>query len=300
MKLLVCSNGSAQAERAVRLCRAVVSCCPSEVTLLGIIEAPGDSKPLLESLQRGQALLGDKGIPAELITKAGLPIPEIIKCTRETHYDLVVIGTVRKATEGRFWMPSKAYRIIKEITPPVLLVSGGASLEKALLCTGGRHYIDPAVRLTGELARCAGARVTLLHVVPRPPAIYATLPRMKESAARLLESSSELGRNLRRQKETLDSLKVAAQVRLRRGSVVDEILREIDEGGYDLVVTGSSLSRGLRTYVLGDVSREIVNRANCSVLVARSQPPPGEPSSGLRAWLGGLGRRSPGRLSLLS
>ena len=72
---------------------------------------------------------------------------------------------------------------------------------------------------------------------------------------------------------------------MRQGPVLDEIMREIHEGGYDLVVTGSALSRSLRTYVLGDISREIVNRANCAVLVVRSQEPRSEPPFRLKALL---------------
>jgi nucleotide-binding universal stress UspA family protein len=138
-----------------------------------------------------------------------------------------------------------------------------------LICSGGRHYIDGAVRLAGEIARGVGAAVVLLHVMPEPPAIFAPLRRMQETAAMLLESTSELGRNLRSSKETLEAAGVPVDLHLRRGSVLEEILEEIREGGYDVVVAGSALHRSLRTYVLGDISREIVNRAGCSVLVVR-------------------------------
>ena len=61
------------------------------------------------------------------------------------------------------------------------------------------------------------------------------------------------------------------KVVLRQGSVVSEIQSEIDEGGYDLVVTGSSRKRsGVRSYMLGDITREIVNRAACAVMIVRS------------------------------
>jgi nucleotide-binding universal stress UspA family protein len=76
---------------------------------------------------------------------------------------------------------------------------------------------------------------------------------------------------MREAKASLEALGVAVEVRLREGSVLPEILSEIEQGGYDLTVTGSALSRSLRTYVLGDISREIVNRAGCAVLVVRSR-----------------------------
>jgi nucleotide-binding universal stress UspA family protein len=185
---------------------------------------------------------------------------------------LVVIGAVRKEARGAFWMSSKSYKIIKEIRPPVLLVTGrSTTVKRLLICSGGKRYIDAAVRMAGAIAKGMSAEVVLLHVLPTPPALFAHLPKMEEDTALLLRSDSELGINLRHAKQTLQSIGVEAQVKLGHGAVLEEILRELMLGNYDLVVTGSALSRSLRTYVLGDISREIVNRANCAVLVVRGQ-----------------------------
>ena len=208
---------------------------------------------------------------------------EIIKRTEEASYDLVIIGAARKSTRGAFWMSSKSFKIIKEIKPAVLSVAGKVTaIKRVLICSGGKRYIDDAVRLTGEIARGLAATVTLLHVTFQPPGILAHLPRMEQDTDVLLRSQSELGRNLRREKESLEALGVRTEVKLRHGDVLQQILGEIREGNYDVVVTGSALSRSFRTYVLGDVSREIVNRATCAVLVARSQQFPAAPHSPLK------------------
>ena len=292
MKILICSDGSEQADRAVRVGAQIAAGAQAEVALFGIMESPGQSELLLESLKRGQALLEDRKIHAELITKTGEPIAEILKRTREAAYDLVVIGAVRKEARGLFWMSSKSYKIIKAINPPVLSVAGkSGAIKRVLICSGGRRYIDKAVWLTGQIARATGAAVSLLHVMPEPPAIYAGLPRMTETAEWLLNSDSELGLNLRHEKDTLESIGVPTQVLLRRGPVLEEILLEIHTGDYDLVVTGSAPSRNFRSYVLGDISREIVNRINCAVLVVRSRRPPGDTHSRALGWWERLGAR---------
>ena len=77
MKFLICSDGSEQADRAIRLGAAIAAGCQAEVTLFGIAESEGSNKTILDSLQRGQSLLEDKKIHAELITKSGDPIEEI-------------------------------------------------------------------------------------------------------------------------------------------------------------------------------------------------------------------------------
>jgi len=273
MKILICNDGSEQAERAMRLGATIAAANQAEVTLLGIQESPGASQALLDSLKRGQSLLEDKKIHAELITKSGTPIEEIVKRTGETRYDLVVIGAARKETRGAFWMSSKSYKLIKEVSSPVLSVAGDTtSISRILICSGGKRYIDDAVLLTGKIAAGLNASVTLLHVTSELPGILAHLPRLEQDAEFLLRSQSELAQNLRREKETLESMGVRTEAKLRHGGVLDQVLREIREGNYDLVVTGSALSRSFRTYILGDITREILNRAICAVLVARGQP----------------------------
>lgn len=271
MKFLICHDGSEAAERALRLVATLAVACHAEATLFGIIENQGEAEKLHEALKRGLASLTDKGVPAELITKAGHPIEEIVQRTEEATYDLVVIGATRKETTGHFWMSSKAYKIIKEIKPPVLLAAGKVpAIKRVLICSGGKTYIESALPLAGHLARALGATVVLLHVMPEPPGIMAHLPGMSLDVERLLASPSELGKNLLHAREQLQAMGVPVEVRLHGGDVLREILQELHEGEYDLIVAGSALSNNLRTYVLGDITREIVNHAQCAVLVVRT------------------------------
>jgi nucleotide-binding universal stress UspA family protein len=79
---------------------------------------------------------------------------------------------------------------------------------------------------------------------------------------------------LRRQKRELDRLGVPAEVHLGHGIVIDQVFEEVRDGNYDLIITGTSQARGLlRHYIMGDLTRSILNRANIPVLVARAGPP---------------------------
>ncbi len=206
--------------------------------------------------------------------KRQLPIGEIQKKTCEEHYDLVLIGAERKSG-GPFALSAKAYHLIKEIEPPVMVMIGDRiELKKILICSGGQAYIERAVHLTGELAGKSHLGVTILHVLAEAPAIYGDMLDEEADSQRILASNSLLGRNLRKELGELGTLGAEARVKLRHGFVSAEIVREIHEGGYDLVVTGSAPARGaLRTYVMGDITSEIVNRAECAVLVVRGEAP---------------------------
>ena len=286
MKILICTDGSAAAENAVRFGGLIAETCNADATILGITEKPGEEDAVFESLRRAQQMLKDHSVSAEVIIKAGEPIEEIVKRTEETAYELVVIGALRKGTRGPFLMSAKAYKIIKAVAPPVLVVIGNReTLQRILVCSGGEKYIDRAVEFSGALAKATGASITLFHVMAEPPAVYSDLIKMEEDVNLLLHSSSGLGQNLRREKEALEAMGVSAEVRLRHGLVISEVFKEIRRGDYDLVVTGSSPEGGnLRSYIMGNITREIVNRAECPVLVVRG----GQGPAGLTRSLRGL------------
>ncbi len=276
MKILFCSDGSSQAESAVRFGALIAAACQAETSVLGIVEKAGQEETVLQALRRAQDILKQHHLNAELITKPGQPVREIVKRTEETHYDLVVIGAVRKGTRGPLWMSARAYKIIESVAPPVLVVIGDRpALSRILLCTGGTQWADATVRFGGDVARCVNATVTLLLVLASPPAVYANLIRVGETSEdELLQQNSQAGRALRHQKELLQSMGVPCEIRLRHGLVLGEVLEELRRTEYDLVVSGSAPSRKkLRTYVMGNITREIVNRAEVPVLVVRSDVP---------------------------
>jgi nucleotide-binding universal stress UspA family protein len=211
------------------------------------------------------------GVTPELILRTGEPIREILHQTTSQKYDLTIIGAERKGTTGLYWRAEKSYEVIKAIPSPVLLATGACeTLKSFVVCTGGKNFIDAAVQLTGKVAAAVGASVTLLHVMAEPPAMYADLMQLEEDVDQLLASGSELGRNLVAQKKSLEQLGVKVEVRVRHGLVLNQVFAEVGERKHDLIVTGSSQTRGpLGHYIMGDLTRGIVNRANVPVLVAR-------------------------------
>jgi nucleotide-binding universal stress UspA family protein len=275
MKILICSDGTSSAETAAHLAGLLAGPLNAETTLLGIAEISGDEKPLRDVLNTQAQSLRQHGVSPDVIVQSGEPVWQIAQQTSKNKYDLVVIGARWTGAVGDYWRSKKTYEVIKAIQPPVLVAIGERKeLKRFVVCTGGKEFIEQAVQFTGRLAAAVGASVTLLHVMAEPPAMYAHLVRMEENVHQLLQSKSELGTNLRRQKRELDRLGVSAEVRLRHGIVIDQVFEEVRDGDYDLIVTGTSQARGLlRHYIMGDLTRSILNRANVPVLVARAGPP---------------------------
>lgn len=272
MRILICSDGSDPADKPIRLGGLLAGPCQAKATLLGIAEASGDEGPLRAALEREAEKLRGFGVSPELVLRTGEPIREILHQTTSGHYDLTIIGAERKGTTGLYWRAEKSHEVIKAIPSPVLLATGACeTLKSFVVCTGGKNFIDAAVELTGKVAAAVGASVTLLHVMAEPPAIYADLVQLEEDVEHLLASGSELGRNLLAQKKSLEALGVVTEVRVRHGLVLRQVFAEVNERKHDLIVTGTSQTRGpLGHYIMGDLTRSIVNRANVPVLVARA------------------------------
>jgi nucleotide-binding universal stress UspA family protein len=272
MRILICSDGMPSADTATRIGGLLAGACRAETTLLGVVEEPRDEQALRKALEAQAQSLRAGGVTPEVVVRQGEPIRKILEQTRATAYDLVVVSTRHTGRSGLRWSSEKTYEVIKAISPPVLVAMGDCRrLKRFLVCTGGKEFIEEAVALTGKLAAAVGASVTLLHVMAEPPAIYVDLVRLEENLDRLLESKSELGLNLRKQKSVLENLGVPAEVHIRHGVVLDQVFAEIREGDYDLIVIGSSPAQGmLRHYIMGDLTRTILNHLNCPVLVARA------------------------------
>jgi nucleotide-binding universal stress UspA family protein len=275
MKILICSDGMPASENAIELAALLVAPLKAQITLLGIVEKSSDERPLREALERQGLSLRTQNARPDIIVRAGEPVRQILDQTSNNNYDLVVIGARWIGASGHYWRSERTYEVIKAIQPPVLVAIGERKqLKRFLVCTGGKEFIEQAVQFTGEIAAALGASVTLLHVMAEPPAIYVNLVQLEENVDQLLESKSELGTNLRRQRRELEKLGVPAEVRLRHGIVIDQVFEEVRAGDYDLIVTGTSQARGLLGhYIMGDLTRSILNGANCPVLVARAGPP---------------------------
>jgi nucleotide-binding universal stress UspA family protein len=100
--------------------------------------------------------------------------------------------------------------------------------------------------------------------------MYAGLEQMEETLAELLQSDSDISRELKLASEVVGRECSISELKLRRGIVVDEVLREGHEGDYDIIVLGSSRAAGgLVRALMGDLARELVQRAQRSLLVVR-------------------------------
>ena len=148
--------------------------------------------------------------------------------------------------------------------------------EKILLPTDGSRSSLEAAKIAANVAAHHGGVVTPLvavefkfvHGEDVPDDISEAIEqRIREAGRRALDATTravtEAGGRL-------------GESRFVEAEPVDAILREAEDGEYDLIVMGSrgvSLDRGHERLV-GSVTERVLNRTPCPIMVIRAEPKP--------------------------
>jgi nucleotide-binding universal stress UspA family protein len=271
MKMLICTIGSSQREYTLRFGAEVAKALSADTTLLGVVRKEQQAKDLqlvLDETAR-ELMVGD--LPIRVQVEVG-DAEEISLAEMERGaYDLVAVGTLGEKRSRRALLDSVGMRIVEQAQSSVLLVKGDRTqLSRVLICASGVELGHLAVWAGASLACGAGAQATVLHVLDAIPAMYTGLEQMEETLAELLQSDTDKARELKWAAQVIRAECEISQIKLRRGIVADEILREGQVGDHDVIVLGSPRqSGGLVRMLMGDVAREVVTRAQRPVLVVR-------------------------------
>lgn len=271
MHMLICTIGSKRRKSTLRFSTEVAKALSSEVTLLGVVGKKRKVEDLGRLLEETASDLAELGLEARVRVEAGNPEDVVMAATEITTYDLIALGALGKKRSHHRFLSSVAVRIIEQAKSSVLVVKGSRpKLSRVLICASGAEQGHLSVWAGAAIACGADAQATLLHVVDALPSMYTGLEQMEETLAELLQSDTERSRELRWATQVVKAECDISEVKLRRGIVADEILREGKMGDYDLVVLGSSRAAGgIVRALLGDLTCEIVTRAERPVLVVR-------------------------------
>jgi nucleotide-binding universal stress UspA family protein len=147
--------------------------------------------------------------------------------------------------------------------------------NKVLCAVDFSRSAHDALEQAADVARRAGAQLTLVHVLDAPEAVGAR-PSVPAPAV-LEEEAHELARKLEEWRGEAERLS-GAPVRtvLADGPPAAEIAHLAEAGDFDLVVTGTHGRHGMRRLLLGSVAERVVRDAPCPVLVARARPERGD------------------------
>jgi len=272
MKVLICINDLIADEPGLLLGKMITQQFESEITLLHVLpkkKVDGDRDRGEELLQKANEILDI--YPVYRKVRRDDVVKRILREAHEGDYDLVIMTVSYIGEHAR--SPSIHRTLLKQIPCCMLVVKNPrADIRRMLLCTGGLQMAEPLIEVGAKFAVALDSDVTLFHVAANVPSMYTGLKTIEETLAELLKTDTPVARHLRRGAEILAENNVDAEIKLRHGSAVYEIVREIDLEDYDIVIVGASgADTRIKEWFYGNLTQEIVDAVGVPILVVNQK-----------------------------
>ncbi len=226
----------------------------------------------------------DQGIEASQTFIDEFPDVGICRLAEEVDAGLVVVGSHGRTGIKRLLLGSVAERVIRLCGRSVLVArqspaqspdehtdskagdSKAGEFRNILVATDFSPIAEQALRSAIGIA-APDARIDLCHCWYLPP-IYQTRLTMSESVSDLSQPLAKYTERLGQEwAERYRRPGIDLTFHNLNSPPTEGILHTLEQGNYDLVVTGSHGRRGLRRFLLGSVAEVIVRHSPVSVLV---------------------------------
>ncbi|MGM3305999.1 universal stress protein [Anabaena sp. WFMT] len=138
-------------------------------------------------------------------------------------------------------------------------------LKTILVALDGSEIAERVIQALGDLVLSSNTKVILCHVFPTPDS-EIELPADRPHPESPKFSYFQIEKQLQSYQEKLS---FESELELVTGDPADEIVRLANIYKADLVVIGSRGLTGMKRIVQGSVSTQVMEEANCSVLVVK-------------------------------
>lgn len=274
--IVAAADDSAEGRAAILAAALLAERSRGRVTVLSVAERLlGESVAprMLDGLRATvTALLAQLAEPprVDVATAVGIPGIEIGRFAETAGADLVVLGRKRRTDMQRLLLGDTADSVARRSRTPCLFVQAGEfRYGRVLLALDGTErgmsVMIPAI----DFARGIAARIAAVTVEPIYDNESASIAVPTGRSARLIQaveevrSATSLGRGTWEMSHLPNG---ESPVRVHRGRVVDEIIREIETFGSDILVVGYHRGGPAGVLEAGSVSRRLAHEAPCSVL----------------------------------
>ena len=273
--LLIATGGSEHSNIAVQLGGQMAFQLGGEITFLTVIKHEKlrdfGEKVLFDAVAMLPTAVSSN-IPTHTKLRIGHSAEQIVAEAESTDYDLIVLGeSTHHDLLSRIVGPT-AKRVVEQACCPTLIAKGHANpIKNILLCDSGLRHPALLTRLRKQipqLLKDTAVSITVLHVMSQisaGPGVSGQ--QLRADASKLIAEHTPEGVLLTEDLNNLSEEGIAAQPKIRHGFVVDEIVSEMEDGGYDLVVIGSHQNGGWQRFLLDDLANQIVIKSNRPILI---------------------------------
>ncbi|MBS1965115.1 MAG: universal stress protein [Chloroflexi bacterium SZAS-1] len=271
MQVLIYAGVAPSRDAVLQFCTPIIERCVRTLTL---VSGGGAER---EALLREAAsrLHPPEHVSVTLRALPGNAQTAILAAAREQPFDLVILGRLHQPL-GRLLPGVRSKVIAQRLEPSVLRVQGPPrQLRRILLASGGDFHTFGDVSAALQLAKPLGAEVTVLHILSQQSLLFEGFGPRPLTVDAFLAGNSPEAHTLRDAVAMLKQRGVAAQLRGRVGPVLDEILAELREGNYDLLVIGAHrVASALDRILLEDITEDLLDISPLPVMVVKSKGAP--------------------------
>lgn len=275
-EILVYVDPSQRGEWAIGAAAQLVPALFTRLVLLATVDDVKDDPALLS---RAKEAFAGKAREIREVVRPG-PAERAVKeeCER-SRFALVVVPPAGRKAIARLLKGSRVATVVRQVKSSVLVARRPPPRFRRIVLAvgGGVHSLATALGAI-EVAKALSAELEVLHVdssVELPAELPWVEKRIPNPA---ITARSERETTLEGVKEALAANGFTRPLRLRRGMIVNEVLAEIEEHADDLLVLGAHRAAGAETWMLDDVTEQILLSSPISILVIRApEPAPGSP-----------------------
>jgi universal stress protein E len=256
------------AGRLARRCRARLTVLTVEVGATLSASEPATER-LNALVKSALAQLPDPPT-AELAVVAGLPGVEVGRFAETHGADLIVLGRKRRSAFQRLLIGDTADAVARRSRLPCLFVSDAAQqFDSFLVALDGTERGLTVLLAALDFVRAAGARLAVVSVEPQHAGIDLAPDLLSGRSASLVAAVDQLARSTDLgpgRWDRRDGGSGGSPVVIHRGSIVDQILGEVESSNSDVLVVGHHRGGPAGVIEAGSVGRRLAHEAQRAVL----------------------------------
>lgn len=215
----------------------------------------------------------------EVVQRDVSPAPALLRYAANESIDLIILGTHGRRGPSRILLGSVAEEVVRRAQLPVLTVRGEDERtstvptppqNRILVPIDFSDYSREALKHAHEWASLYDAQVDVLHVVEEDlhPAFYLG------GVQSIYDVEPDLNEKVRAKMNTFIMEVLGAtssiETHVKSGSVSSGIIEFAEEHAVDLTILSTHGRTGLKRFLLGSVTENVVRHVHCPVLTVKA------------------------------
>jgi nucleotide-binding universal stress UspA family protein len=272
MRWLISTDGTPRSQQAAKFAASLIRPELDEVVLLGVINRTSKNE-LISTLDDLEAGLGST-VKKRVLEEGSMQ--KVMEKVAETEaYDIAVYASRGRRGLTKILLGSVAARLAQEMPCSVLIIRKvPQAIKKVLIATTLSPDHSAPILEGSQLAAITGADVTLLHVMSQIPlADEEHAYQLQLTAQQARDQGTREGKGFDHMLSIAEAQGIKVTPKIRYGLVEDEIIAEVIEQDYDLLVLGAHRAAVdapvWAELLIEDVTDVVLMSTRCPVLIVR-------------------------------